>query len=156
MNDFATQIELDGETLAEPRDGLRLVRVDDAPRVEWLARGLFHDGWSNGALRYQAWPERPAPQGLYRIQLSLPAGSAARQVALEVESGARRTITLGGGESVELTLQVRGGEGPTPELRVTTSRAELLDGRTANPRLVAFRVDRLEYEPLGPARPFSL
>lgn len=156
VNDFATQVGLEGETVAEPRDGLRLVRVGAAPRVAWLARGLFHDGWANGDFRYRAWPEEPSARGRYRIRLSLPAGAPARGVTLTVEGGERRTITLAGGEATDLTLPVRADGGATPELRVTASRAELLDGRTANPRFVAFRVDRVGYEPVRPEAPFTL
>ncbi len=142
VNDFATQIDLEGETLAEPANGLRLMRVPAAPHVRSLARGLYFDGWSNGDLRYRTWP---SASGTYEVTLSLPEGHPARLVTLEV-GGRTRTEVLTPGSSVSVELPA----GDTETLRITSSGAEILDGG-ANPRVVAFKVDRLEFVPAAAA-----
>ncbi len=88
VNDFATQIDLEGETLDRPANGLRLVRVPAAPHVDSLARGLYYDGWANGDLRYRVWAG--TANGTYRVTLSLPTGHPARLVTVEVEGGESR------------------------------------------------------------------
>jgi hypothetical protein len=143
VNDFGTRIGLEGEIVTRPRPGLTLVRIPAGPRVSELAEGLYFDGWARGNLRYRTWPADVGP-GVYRVALSLPAGAEPREIVLEVEGGAGRTLTLAGGESVEVELPA-GDAART--LRVTSNRAQILDGGGANPRVVSFRVDRLEYVP---------
>jgi hypothetical protein len=143
VNDFGTRIGLEGRVLARPRDGLTLVRVPEGPHVSSLAEGLFHDGWARGNLRFRTWPADAGP-GVYQVAISLPQGAEAREIALEVEGGASRTVTLAGGESVEVELPARDA---ARTLHVTSNRAEILDGGGANPRVVSFRVDRLEFVP---------
>jgi hypothetical protein len=141
VNDFGTQIDLEGETLANPHGGLRLVRIPASPRVTSLARGLFFDGWANGDLRFRVWPGG-SDGGVYRVRVSLPRGFPARPVTFAVEGGASRTVLLEPERSVSVELPA---DDAAQALRVSSPRAELLDGRTANPRLVSFRVDRLEF-----------
>ncbi len=140
VNDFATQIELQGETLDVPDNGLRLVRVPDAPQVGSLARGLYYDGWANGNLSYRTWGH--AGEGTFHVRVSLPKGVPARPVTFGIEGGASRTETLEPGRSV--VVELPGDAAQT--LRVVTPSVELLDGG-ANPRLVGFRVDGLEFVP---------
>ena len=140
VNDFATQIELQGETLDRPENGLRLVRVPEGPQVDSLARGLFYDGWSNGNLSYRVWDG--TGEGTFHIRVSLPKGLSARPVTFGIEGGASRTETLEPGTSVVVELP---GDA-TQTLRVVTPSVELLDGG-ANPRVVGFRVDGLEFVP---------
>jgi hypothetical protein len=148
VSDHATQIGLEGSVLARPRNGLTLMRVPAGAHVASLARGVYFDGWASGNVRFRTWPG-DSPQGVYRVALSLPAGLAGRIVSLEVEGGARRLVRLEGGASVEVELPARD---PAQALRITSDRAELLDGSGANPRLVSFRVDRLEFVPVAGAR----
>jgi hypothetical protein len=143
VNDFATQIRLEGDELAHPRAGLRLFRVPEAPRVHALAHGLYHDGLSTGALRYRTWPDRPDVRGVYRVAVALAPGLPAREVAFAVEDGPRRVARLAPGASVAVELAADAAD----ELRVTSDRSESLDDRTANPRTVGFRVLRLEFVP---------
>ena len=146
LADFGSRIALEGDVLAEPRDGLTLVRVPERPRVGALARGLFPDGWAKGDLRYRVWPE--APGGAYRAVVSLPTGLPARDLAFSVGEGPEEVVRLEPGESVAVELPARrAGDG----LRIRAATAELLDGDTANPRLASFRVERLEYRPAAPA-----
>jgi hypothetical protein len=143
VNDFGTRIGLEGEVVARPRHGLTLVRIPAAPHVSSLAEGLYYDGWARGNLRYRSWPADAGP-GVYLVVLSLPAGADAREVLVEVEGGAKRAVTLADGDSVEVALPA---DDAARTLHVTSNRAEILDGGTANPRIVSFRVDRLEYLP---------
>jgi hypothetical protein len=146
VNDFGSRIALEGTVLAEPRDGLVLLRVPRGPRVGALARGLFPDGWATGDLRYRVWPE--ADGGSYRAVVSLPAGLAAREVVFSVGEGPGRAVRLEPGRSATVDLPARRA---SDGLRIRSATAELLDGATANPRLASFRVERLEYRPA--ARP---
>jgi hypothetical protein len=139
VNDFGTQIELEGEVLARPREGLTLLRIAEGPQVRSLARGLYHDGWSNGDLRYEAWP---AAGGVYRVELSLPAGLTPRTVALQAGES-RRTILLEPGRRAAVDLRV---DYPAP-LHVSSDRVELVDGQGANPRFRSFVVERIAFEP---------
>jgi hypothetical protein len=156
VNDYATQIGLEGDVVARPGPGLTLVRVPEAPHVRSLARGLFYDGWSSGDLRLEVWPEKGTGRGVYRVSVSIPYGLPARAIRAEVEGGAHRFVRLEPGTSVALELPVRGGQAGPPPLRVTADRAEFVDGGTANPRLVAFRIDRLEFEPLAAVHTIGL
>jgi hypothetical protein len=139
VNDFGTQIELEGEVLARPREGLTLLRIAEGPQVRSLARGLYHDGWSNGDLRYEAWP---AAGGVYRVELSLPAGLTPRRVALRA-GDSRRTILLEPGRRAAVELRV----GYPAPLYVSSDRVELVDGQSANPRFRSFVVERITFEP---------
>jgi hypothetical protein len=155
VNDYASQIGLESQVLRRARRGLVLVRVPDAPRVRWLARGLFYDRWSSGDLRLRVWPDAPSTAGTYRVTVSIPYGVPAREIAAEVEGGARRVVRLEPGRSVALALPVGSGQATPPPLRVTSDRAEFVGRGTANPRLLAFRVDRLAFTPHGRARAVS-
>jgi MFS family permease len=146
LADYGSRIALEGDVLAEPRDGLTLVRVPEAPRVGALARGLFPDGWAKGDLRYRVWPE--APGGSYRAVVSLPAGLTARDVVVSVGEGPERVVRLEPGRSVAVELSARHA---SDGLRIRSASAELLDGDTASPRLASFRVERLQYRPAAPA-----
>jgi hypothetical protein len=156
VNDYATRIGLEGEVVARPREGLTLLRVPTAPRVHSLARGLYHDDWSNGNLYLRVWPEDPRAGGVYHVTLSLPFGREAREVVFALEGGGRRVVTLAPGRSVSVELPVPGGNGSPAPLRITSERAEFLDARSPNPRLVAFRVDRLGFEPAAAGSSISL
>ena len=146
VGDFGTRAELEGQVVAEPRPGLTLLRIPEAPRVASLARGLFHDGWANGNVRFRVWPEETRGGGTYRVVLGLPRGLAARDVRLAVAGERERTVRLELGRAVTVSFRV-GRSGAPPELRLSSDRAELVEGRTANPRLVAFRIELLEWEP---------
>jgi hypothetical protein len=152
VNDFGTRAELEGEVVARPKAGLTLVRISDAPRVRSLARGLFHDGWANGDVRFRAWPEERAGGGTYRVVLGLPRGLEARDVRLSAPGERTRLVHLEPGERVDVRFRV-GRSGAPPELRISSDRAQLVDGRTANPRLVSFRIELLTWEPAVRAAP---
>ncbi len=144
VNQYASQIELAGaNVVAEPRPGLTLMNVPADVQVRSLATGLFRDKLSTGNLHYRAWPSAQA--GVYRVKLSLPSTLAARTVTASVGS-VTKSATLEPGGSVVLELPARDA---AQGLDVSTNRVELLDGSTANPRFVGFRVDRLEFVP-GP------
>ena len=91
VNDFGTQIDLEGTVVARPRPGLTELRVPAAPHVRWIATGLYGDGWSSGNLSYRVWPQRVGADGVYEVGLALPNGYATRTVTLTVEGVGRRT-----------------------------------------------------------------
>ena len=144
VNDFGTQIGLEGEVVARPRDGLTLVRVPAAPHVSSLAEGLYYDGWARGNLRYRTWPADAGP-GAYRV-VAVAAGGRRRARG----HWSRSKAAPGAPSPSRAANQWRSRCPPTARrstLHVTSNRAEILDGGTASPRIVSFRVDRLEYLP---------
>ena len=157
VNDYATQIELDGEVLARPRGGLTVYRTPSTPHVRSLATGLFFDGWAARNLVYEVWPEGGASErGAYELELALPEGASARRVTVAV-GRARRTVTVPPGRSafVEVSVPARRGD-RVPLLALTADGVQHLDGGTANPRLVSVRVLRLEYVTLASPVELSL
>jgi hypothetical protein len=145
LNDYATQIGLEGTVVARPRSGLTAVRVPASPRVSFLATGLAFDGWAAGTVRYQAWPADGETSGVYRVELALPAGKESRTVSLAVDGGASTEIEIAGGETVTVELPAAGS--PLPVLRIRTDRADFVGGETANPRVVSIRIPALAFVP---------
>ena len=142
VNDAGTQIELDGRLLARPRDGLSLYRTIGPLRLKTYAEGLDRDGWIRSVASYRVWPTATT-RGFYRAELSLPSGRRARVV--EVEAGpVRRRALLRPGASVSLRVPVSGH--PLPELGIRIDRADFVDAATPHPRLVAARVETLEFQ----------
>ncbi|HEV2903264.1 MAG TPA: hypothetical protein VGW30_08390 [Gaiellaceae bacterium] len=147
VNEYASQIELEGERLTTPAAGLTLYRTDGRLRLRSFAEGLYADRWARGVLTYAVWPE--ARSGEYRVRLELPDGREGRKV--EAEAGpVRRTAQLAPGAPLELRIPAAGN--PIPPLRVRIERADLIDGTTPRPRLVAARVTALEFVENGGSR----
>jgi hypothetical protein len=141
VNDAGTQVELDGRRLARPHPGLTLYRIDGALRLRSYAEGLDRDGWGRGVMHYRAWP-KTAAGGHYLLTLSLPDGRLARRV--DVEAGpVRRQALLRPGASLTLRIPVTGR--PLPPLAIRIDRADFVDAETPRPRLVAARVQQLEF-----------
>jgi hypothetical protein len=151
VNDFGTQIDLEGTVVARPRPGLTELRVPAAPHVRWIATGLYGDGWSSGNLSYRVWPQRIGADGVYEVGLALPNGYATRTVTLTVEGVGRRTLTLKPGTSVHLELPAPLRAGSVPALQLSADGGRLVGVETANAYLVSLRVTSLAYHPLGPA-----
>jgi len=141
VDEAGTQVELAGRLLARPGGGLALYRSDGALRLRSYADGLHSDGWIRSVARYRAWPAK-ASRGWYRVILALPAGRPARVV--DVEAGpVRQRATLRPGASVSFQIPVAGR--PLPELAIRIDRADFVDADTPRPRLVAARVEALEF-----------
>lgn len=155
VNDYTTQLGLEGTLLKRPRAGLSLYRVPARARVRSLAIGLFADGWASTRLRYQVWPERPGAGGTYRLVLELPRGYEARRVTVSVDRGPTRSIVLEPGQRVVANVPAPGY--PVPVLRLTSHRSNFAGGGTPNPRLIGIRVPVLEYvctcAPAAPREP---
>jgi hypothetical protein len=152
VNDFGTQIDLEGTVVARPRRGLTELRVPAAPHVRWIATGLYGDGWSSGNLSYRVWPERVGAAGVYEVGLALPRGYPARTVTLTVEGVARRTLTLRPGTSMHLELPATPlRAGSVPVLRLSADGGRLVGRETANAYLVSLQVTSLAYRPRGAA-----
>jgi Dolichyl-phosphate-mannose-protein mannosyltransferase len=151
VNDFGTQIDLEGTVVARPRRGLTELRVPAAPHVRWIATGLYSDGWSSGNLSYRVWPERVGTAGVYEVGLALPSGYPARTVTLTVEGVGRRTLRLKPGSSVHFELPAPLRAGLIPALHLSADGGRLVGTETANAYLVSLRVTSLAYRPRGPA-----
>jgi hypothetical protein len=147
LNDFGTQLDLEGTVLARPRDGLSAVRVSGAPRVRSLALGLTFDRWAAALVRYQVWPRPPVREGVYRLTLELPRGVEPRKTTLSVDRGASRTLSLRPGTRRTVEIPARGY--PVPVLRIETDHADYVDAGTASARLVAVRISALSYGSRG-------
>jgi hypothetical protein len=145
VNDYGSRIDIEGEVVAHPRGGLVAMRVPAAPRVRSLAEGLYFDGWAATRLRYSVWPGASV-DGRYVIGLELPDGFEARKFVVTV-GDEPVVLRLAPGERTELVVSVEAGEGNVPPLRITADGGRVLDGRTANPRIVAARVVELRFEP---------
>jgi len=109
VNVSGSAIELEGQVVATPRDGLVAYRIPAGAHVRSFARGLSPDGWTGARLRYQAWP---AQAGLYELALFVPRTESARTVhmgqrTLTVEPGAPRWISVPTSDAAfELTVDV--------------------------------------------------
>lgn len=101
VNVSGSAIDLEGQIVARPRDGLVAYRIPAGAHIRTLARGLGPDGWTGTRLRYQTWPVRP---GRYELTLSVPAGTTPRTVSVD-----GRTIRIGPGERRRLAVATRGG-----------------------------------------------
>ena len=143
VNDYGSAIQLDGDVVARPRDGLTAYRLSAEPRVRGLAVGLMFDRWAEGLVRYRVWPERPSSSGAYRVTVALPAGSRERRVTFTVDGSASRTVQLVGGTSKRVEIPARGY--PVPTLRIETNQADSVDAGTPNARVVAVRIPDLSY-----------
>lgn len=150
VNDFGTRIDLEGSVVARPRTGLTEYRVPAGPRVGSLAEGLYADEWAASRLRYRAWPVRTGPQGRYVVELELPADLPARSVVATVAGSRPRVFRLEPGARTRIELPAPLRSGAVPGLTLEADGASVVDGDTADPRVVAFKVVQLEYEP-GPA-----
>jgi hypothetical protein len=146
VNDYGSQVDLEGQVVVRPGGGLVAMRVPDAPHVRSVAEGLYFDGWAAPRLRYSVWPSAPAA-GRYVLGLELPAGFAAREFVVTV-GAERKVLRLAPGERAELVIPVAPREGTVPPLRIASDGGQVLDGHTANPRIVAVRVLELRFERL--------
>jgi hypothetical protein len=156
VNDYASQIELDGEVVAAPSESLTLYRVPAFARVRSLATGVFFDRWAGQLMRFRVWPGRRVT-GFYRIELELPTGMRAREIRVAVDGGATKTARVEPGGSATVELRAAGGDhGPLPSLRLMASTGDLVEAGTPNPRVVSVRVRRLEFVSLTPAPKLSL
>jgi hypothetical protein len=147
LNDYATQLDLEGTVVARPLDGLTAVRVPRGARARSLASGVMFDGWAAGVARYQVWPRRRSERGLYRVRLELPAGTEPRKATLAVDGGARRAVELRPGAAQTVEIPVVGD--PVPVLRIEVDRSHVIDAGTANARLVGVRISGFSYAPQG-------
>jgi hypothetical protein len=146
VDETGTQVELDAAEVARPKAGLALYRIPrGAVRFRSLSFGLYTDGWAQSVLRHAAFPSR-GTAGAYRVTLSLPAGRLPRTVVLE-SGPVRRRLELRPGETVTASIPASGY--PLPELTVLANRADFVDTGAARPRLVALRVNRLEFRAKG-------
>jgi hypothetical protein len=148
VNSFGSRIELEGTVVARPRGGLTALRVPQAPRVRSLAEGLYFDGWAAPRLRYSVWPAA-TEGGEYVVGLSVPADMPGRELTISVGEE-NRVLRLASGERTELVVPVQPGAGLVPPLRIQADGGEIVDGRTANPRIAAARVLALRFEPAAP------
>ncbi|HEV8603390.1 MAG TPA: glycosyltransferase family 39 protein [Gaiellaceae bacterium] len=148
VNDFGTAIDLEGEVVARPRDGLTVYRLPAAPHVRSLGMGLWFDRWAAALASYQVWPRARSPRGFYRVALALPEGLDARSVTLAVDGGGTRTLWVGPGERKRVRMPVSGN--PLPVLRIRTDRADFVGGGGPDARLVAVRIPAISYVPKRP------
>jgi Dolichyl-phosphate-mannose-protein mannosyltransferase len=137
VNDFGTAIDLDGNVVGRPRNGLTAYRLAPRPRVRLIADGLMFDRWAAGVVKARAWPRRP---GVFRVTLSLPAGRVGRTVTLTTGRSTRR-LDVAPGETKTVALA-----GP-PHLRIDTSATNVIDAGTADARLVGVRIPALSFRP---------
>jgi hypothetical protein len=145
VNDYGSAAGLDGVVVNRPRPGFTVWRLTGEPRMRWLAEGLHPDGWAAAIVRYRVWSQ--AGGGVYRLRLALPAGRPARIVRLKVTDGAARTVTLAGGDQVDIELDA--GESARPgALEIRTDRSDFEGQGGPAPRLVAVRVSGLRYAAL--------
>lgn len=145
VDDSGTQIELNARRIARPRAGLSLYRLSRPLQLGSVAFGLYSDRWAQSVLGYRVF-RRGLAGGSYRITLSLPKGRAARTV--DAEAGpVRRFATLRPGS--RLTLRIPVSSGLPPELAVRVGRADLIEAETPRPRLVAARIEALDFLPKG-------
>ncbi len=101
VNVSGSAIDLEGQVVARPRDGLVAYRIPAGAHVRTLARGLSPDGWTGTRLRYQTWPVGP---GRYELTISVPAGTPPRTVSVD-----GRTIKFRSGKRHRLVVPTRGG-----------------------------------------------
>lgn len=145
VNEFESQVVVEGERIASPRPGLTLYRTSGPLRVSSLAEGLYADGWGKSILSYAVWP-KDAADGWYHVRLELPQGRLPRSVELEA-GPARRRVELSPTAPIDLRIPV---SGPAfPPLAIRMDRADLIDGDTAKPRLVGARITTLRFVSRG-------
>ena len=101
VNVSGSAIDLEGQVVARPRDGLVAYRIPAGAHVRTLARGLSPDGWTGTRLRYQTWPVGP---GRYELTIFVPAGTPPRTVSVD-----GRTIKFRSGKRHRLVVPTRGG-----------------------------------------------
>jgi hypothetical protein len=143
VNDAGTQVDLVGRRLSRPAPSLALYRTDGPLRFREYANGVDRDGWARSVVEYAAWPAQVSG-GAYRVRLALPEGRKARVVQAEAGPVRRRAVLRPGG-LVTLHLPVSGM--PLPPLSIRIDRADLMDADSTRPRLVAARVEVLEFLP---------
>jgi hypothetical protein len=143
VNDAGTRVDVLGRRLLRPAPGLALYRTEGPLRLRAYAKGVDRDGWARSVVEYTAWPAQ-ASGGAYRVKLALPEGRQARAVVAEAGPVHRRAV-LHPGDSVTLDLPASGT--PLPPLAIRIERADLIDAESTRPRLVAARVQRLEFMP---------
>jgi hypothetical protein len=137
VNDFGTAIDLEGEVVARPREGLTAYRVPAAPKVRSLATGVYFDRWAAAVVRYRAWPRS---RGQVLVELNLPAGHEARNVRVGTTA-----VSVGPGETETVRIPVsRPG---ITEFTIRTDRADFLAAGTPNARLVAIRIPAISFVP---------
>ena len=144
VNDAGTRVQLAGRRLSRPAPGLALYRTEGSLRLRAYASGVDRDAWARSVIEYSVWPSEPRSRGAYRLRLALPEGRHAR--AVEAEAGPiRRRAVLRPGGTVTLNVPVSGS--PLPPLAIRIHRADLIDAQSIRPRLVAARVQALEFVP---------
>jgi hypothetical protein len=144
VNDYGSQAELIGRKLTTLPEGLSLYRVDGAVRLRWLAEGVYRDGWAQSRVVYSAFPT--VRTGRYRVVLSLPKGRAPRRV--DVGAGPiRRFAVLRPGR--RLTIQIPVSGRPVPPLAIRIDRADFIDAGGTRPRLVAARLEAVDFASKG-------
>jgi hypothetical protein len=147
VDSAGTRVDLDARAIARPRPNLTLYRTAGPVRFRSVAFGVHHDGWADSIVRFTAFPREAS--GAYRVVLSLPSGRVARQVRLQA-GPVRRRIALRPGASKAATVPVSGH--PLPQLSITVDRADFVGAETTRPRLVAARIERLEFIPAKGSR----
>jgi hypothetical protein len=106
-NVSGSQLGIDGQVVARPRQGLAAIRIPAHPHVHWLARGLAPDGWTGPRLVYRVWPQNGS-NGRYVVVLSLPTGYATRHVLVTAPDGRTRALVLAPGARVRLVHRTVG------------------------------------------------
>ena len=143
VNDFASQIELVGDRIAQPVRGLTLYRPENPVRLRSFAAGVYTDRWAKSVVQYAVWPAGVA-KGSYHIRLELPEGRQSR--AMELEAGpVKRRAELRPGVPLDVRIPV--STKPVPPLAIRIERADLIGAEGHRPRLVGARVVILEFIP---------
>jgi hypothetical protein len=127
VNVSGSAIDLEGQVVARPRDGLVAYRIPAGAHVRSLARGLAPDGWTGARLRYQAWPLQA---GRYELTLALPRGTPPRTVEI-----GRRTFRVSAGHLRHVAVATRG---EPLVLNVGVARAPL-GGRVLGVKILSLR-----------------
>lgn len=142
VNDYGTEIDLDGRVVAHPRPGLTAYRLPAGARVRSLATGLWFDHWGSAVVSYRAWPSRPSTRGFFRVVLSLPGSLGRRTITLST-AGATRSITLEPGETRTVRIPAVGD--PVAPLEIRSDVAQEIASGTPEARLVAVRIPSISY-----------
>ena len=147
VDSAGTRVDLDARAIARPRPNLTLYRTAGPVRFRSVAFGVHPDGWAASIVRFAAFPHEAS--GAYRVVLSLPSGRVARQVRLQA-GPVRRRLDLTPGATKAVTVPVSGQ--PLPQLSITVDRADFVGAETTHPRLVAARIEQLEFIPAKGSR----
>jgi hypothetical protein len=147
VDSAGTRVELDARPIARPRPNLTLYRTAGPVRFRSVAFGVHHDRWADSIVRFTAFPREAS--GAYRVVLSLPSGRVARHVLLQA-GPVRRRLDLTPGASRAVSVPVSGH--PVPQLSITVDRADYVGAETTHPRLVAARIEHLEFIPAKGSR----